>query len=820
VERRHILFIVLAVLVLATHFALLQWLGPPKKPPVVKKETDKVAKKDEAPDNVGKLPAKDGETKQGESPQAEVKNPADKPDPARVAAPPAEKAPRKLVTIGSVDPESGYPGLATIDSRGAAVERMELAGNPRRRYFDTDDRTGYLGHLGLSAAKKGCLVGAVGHGTPAFLAKEVAGKVTDGIQVGDVIVAFNGAQTASPDELHALLQKSKPEQDVTIEVLRSVDGREQTLAFRTRLTLHPLEVIRPETRDDGTTDPLSFLLTLDRVGAQSLRHGDKEFPALSLHEDNWKLTKSTDDSAEFTTQVDAAALPDAGVSGSLRIVKRYTLNRARPGNAGMEHPYSLQLQIEIHNDLTDEALLAYRLSGPNGLPLEGWWYLTKLHPWMFYSAGARDIVWQRLDQEQRLMGSRAIYDSALKALKAQKEQEEKVKGQKQNVKGPREKKYYEGESLLTTGNKPEAMKYIGVDTQFFAAMILPQPVRDKQILFRRAFAEPVHDVMQLKPEYSRTTNNSVVLVNDPVKVAAGGVLAHDFEIFLGPKDPDVLRAYGLDSLIEKGWVIFEVPTNVLSWVLHRIYDVTENYGIAIVLLTVIVRACMLPLSIKQAKNAAKMQELAPEIKKIKEKYEGDTEKQMKAQQELYKKHNFNMFGGCLPVFVQLPIFIGLYRCLSVDIALRDAPLIPGFWWASNLAGPDQLFYWKEWMPAMLAGETGYLGPYFNLLPVITCVLFIVQQQLFMPPATDEQSQMQQSMMKYMTIFMGIMFFKVPAGLCIYFIISTSWSIIERTFLPKFKPAAGSAPPEAKPAAATPGPNGSPAGKRGPKLKKK
>jgi YidC/Oxa1 family membrane protein insertase len=65
-----------------------------------------------------------------------------------------------------------------------------------------------------------------------------------------------------------------------------------------------------------------------------------------------------------------------------------------------------------------------------------------------------------------------------------------------------------------------------------------------------------------------------------------------------------------------------------------------------------------------------------------------------------------------------------------------------------------------------------------------------------------------------------MFFKVPAGLCIYFIISTSWSIIERTFLPKFKPAAGSAPPEAKPAAATPGPNGSPAGKRGPKLKKK
>jgi YidC/Oxa1 family membrane protein insertase len=124
------------------------------------------------------------------------------------------------------------------------------------------------------------------------------------------------------------------------------------------------------------------------------------------------------------------------------------------------------------------------------------------------------------------------------------------------------------------------------------------------------------------------------------------------------------------------------------------------------------------------------------------------------------------------------------------------------------------------MPAMLASETGYLGPYFNILPVITCVLFILQQQLFMPPATDEQTQMQQSMMKYMTIFMGIMFFKVPAGLCIYFIISTSWSIIERTFLPKFKPPEGGAGLESKLPAPATSPNGSPADKRGPKVKKK
>jgi YidC/Oxa1 family membrane protein insertase len=74
-------------------------------------------------------------------------------------------------------------------------------------------------------------------------------------------------------------------------------------------------------------------------------------------------------------------------------------------------------------------------------------------------------------------------------------------------------------------------------------------------------------------------------------------------------------------------------------------------------------------------------------------------KQHAAVQELYKKHNFNPFGGCLLVFFQLPIFIGLYRCLSVDLDLRDASLLPAIAWASNLAGPDKLFYWKDWMPA-------------------------------------------------------------------------------------------------------------------------
>ena len=138
------------------------------------------------------------------------------------------------------------------------------------------------------------------------------------------------------------------------------------------------------------------------------------------------------------------------------------------------------------------------------------------------------------------------------------------------------------------------------------------------------------------------------------------------------------------------------------------------------------------------------------------------------------------------MFLQLPIFLGLYRCIAVDIELRQASLIPGISWCSNLAGPDQLWHWQGVMPAFLSSETSMLGPYLNILPLFTVALFVVHQKLFTPPATDEQSQMQLTMMKYMTIFMGFLFFKVASGLCLYFIASSLWGIAERTLVPKPK----------------------------------
>jgi len=229
----------------------------------------------------------------------------------------------------------------------------------------------------------------------------------------------------------------------------------------------------------------------------------------------------------------------------------------------------------------------------------------------------------------------------------------------------------------------------------------------------------------------------------------------------------------------------------MSSILHTFYAIVGNYGLAILMLTVLVRGCMFPLSKKQALGAQKMQELQPEIKKLQEKYKKDMEARTKAQQDLFRKHNYNPLSGCLVLFVQLPIFVALYRSLSVDIELRQAPLLSeGIRWCSNLAAPDMLFDWSRWMPDWFNSGQGMfsLGPYFNLLPILTIVLFILQQKMFMPPPADDQAAMQQKIMKYMMIFIGVMFFKVASGLCIYFVASSLWGLAERKFLPKTTPA--------------------------------
>jgi YidC/Oxa1 family membrane protein insertase len=181
---------------------------------------------------------------------------------------------------------------------------------------------------------------------------------------------------------------------------------------------------------------------------------------------------------------------------------------------------------------------------------------------------------------------------------------------------------------------------------------------------------------------------------------------------------------------------------------------------------------MFPLGRKQALMAQRTQELQPYLKEIQAKYKDDKEKQTRETLALYKKHGVNPVSGCIPALIQLPIFVGLWQALNTSAALRHSP----FLWINDLAAPDMLFRFPF--------EVVFLGHWFNLLPIVVVGLMLLQTKLFSPPATTPEAEMQQKTMKYMMIFMAVMFYKVPSGLGIYFITSSLWSIGERLLLPK------------------------------------
>ncbi len=191
-----------------------------------------------------------------------------------------------------------------------------------------------------------------------------------------------------------------------------------------------------------------------------------------------------------------------------------------------------------------------------------------------------------------------------------------------------------------------------------------------------AASQPLR-VGKVDGKHVNLTNTSFRVSSLLKELKPGEEFTHKFEIFTGPKRPPLLAQYGLSELIYYGWPVFAGPALVMSWILHGFYFVVRNYGLAIILLTVLVRGCMFPLSIKQARSQQKMQELQPEIKRLTEKYKTDMQARSKAQQELFRKHNYNPLGGCLVLFIQLPILIGLYKSLmyNVELARRAADLL-------------------------------------------------------------------------------------------------------------------------------------------------
>ncbi|HEX7375623.1 MAG TPA: YidC/Oxa1 family insertase periplasmic-domain containing protein [Pirellulales bacterium] len=758
-DRRYITFFLLSFAVVALNFTIVFWM---QKNQQAQQAAQANAPAEKKPD--GKKPGEknpDGEKPAEPRVKPDVKKQAEADDGAPDKAGKRKEPPAAWVTLGSADPAAPYRMLVTFTNRGAAVERVEL-NSPR--FHDLEDRSGYLGNLAGAKAPKnaGCLVQTVGQGTPAARA---------GLRVGDVITALSGDKVTGYRHLNELLRERVPGEVVELTVDRQ--GKKQTLSAT--LARRPLEVIRPEPdgRSPVAQDPLSFLFTFDQVGKAKLGDNDSELPGVHMRTSNWEILPRN------PKKPDQVAFAYVLEQQRLRVLKTYSL--AKVAAAEQSDPnapaYHLNLRIDIENTGEKARPVAYRLDGPTGMPIEGWWYSKDTKIGHTGNPGVRDVVWYGQEGGQK----RQIYQITA--------------------------------SQVADENPPTYSEvdvlYAGVDAQYVAAVLIPQNGGDGFQPFAKLLPLRVGPVPANKNK-KKLVDTSCRLVSTVQSIEAGESLSQAFQIFVGPKRPDLLAQYAqphnLGDLVYYGW--FGWVSRPMLSILHFFYRWVPNYGLAIIMLTVLVRSCMFPLSRHQALSAAKMQQLQPEMKKMAEKYK-DPQERMKAQREFFRKHDYHPLSGCLPALVQLPIFLGLYRSLAVDIELRQAPLISSsIRWCSNLGAPDMLWYWKPYLPIdFLTDEAnGYLGPYLNLLPLITISLFIVQQKLFMPPPTDEQSAMQAKMMKYMMIFMGVMFFKVASGLCLYFIASSLWGIAERKLLPKpAPPKAGDAPARLPPA---PGGNGS------------
>ena len=678
-----------------------------------------------------------------------------------------------LVTIGSLYETGSDRYLITLNPLGGTVRRIELnVRDPetgRYRYRDLVWKGGYIGSLEAHDTDKGVRVGVVGPGTPADMA--TAAGSDGGIKAGDLLIDLNGEPITVADEFGRMMAKTRPGDDVTVKV----DRGGTMISFSTTLTEKPIELIRPE---PGSIDPTflydeSFQLTLKNPTDNPGKPW-QEIDA-DIRTSQWEVTNSDSNNVEMRFEVSPKLLKEHNLQGPITVVKKFGVPKLADEevDSTSTRTWHWDFDFEIINGADKAQNIGYELKGPTGTPSETWWYSQKTHGRalsLFSMAGARDVLGSTVYKDYQFWGGPEIVKEA-----------RKDEGQTQFFVDPYET---DKEGVAT-------VNWLGVDALYFNVTMFPDLPTGETFDVFSAFAEingGYQNGQTVAPKVPKNAREHKLVdctfrVFNSVSIGAGETRTQPFDIFSAPKDPDILEQYGLGNTRAFGWFFWcSIP---LLWLMHTLHWLTLgiSYTIPIIIITVLVRCVMIPFSRRAALNAQMMQYLQPQIKLIKEKYPDDMQKQGIAQQELFKKHDYKPLGGCLMGVIQLPVFLGLYRGLSVDIALRDQSLIPGVSWASNLSGPDQLMYWKNWSPGWL-GEAGWFGPFLNILPLVTMVLFLVQQKMFTPPAVDEQQKMMQKMMSFMMLFMAIMFFKVPAGLCVYFVTSSIWAILEKKLLPK------------------------------------
>ncbi len=482
---------------------------------------------------------------------------------------------------------------------------------------------------------------------------------------------------------------------------------------------------------DPTTDERTFATAFpglqDQFGKESLE---------TIH---WEVVQQAADKATFRLET-----PD----GSLRLLKDYWLEpvQQKPGDHDetvrdtTTSGYELHLRVTLENLKGQHRDLQYALRGPVGLPLED---PQNSHKFL-------DVRMGFLRENGQVDNSQMTA-----ATVADKERDGQVEVWKRPV------------------------QYLGIDTQYFAALV--QPVGDQ---LKSPTLESSQAVLISERKEDKFADISVLLTSMPRTLSGTESHSDEYRLYAGPKREALLAPLKASSIVDYGW--FAPVVRVMLAIVHTLHAIGLSYGLAIIGLTCLVRAAMIPLTLHQARSMDKMKELQPKIKSLHEKYKKDPSSLSPDEMRQMQEVNLKMFAGCLPLLAQMPIFISLYRALQVSVDLRMAPFHLFGNWIDNLASPDALFAFGFAFPFFGWTE-------FNLLPLLSIVLMQINQKLTMPPPADEEQAMQYRMMNIMMLVMVVFFYRVPAGLCLYFIMSSVWGTSERLIMKRFAKAPKTGP---------------------------
>ena len=312
--------------------------------------------------------------------------------------------------------------------------------------------------------------------------------------------------------------------------------------------------------------------------------------------------------------------------------------------------------------------------------------------------------------------------------------------------------------------KDQVGGWLGVTDKYWAAALIPDQAAKFTATFSAVQKRTASEVDQFETRYETA----------PITIAPGAKAQNASLLYAGAKKVDVIEAYEdklgikkFNLMIDWGWFYF--ITKPMFHVMESINKITNNFGLTIIAITVLVKGIFFPLANKSYESMAKMKKLQPEMEKLKERFKDDKERQSKELMALYQKERINPLAGCLPVLLQIPVFFGLYKVLYGTIDMRHAPF---FGWIKDLSAPDPTTVFNLFGLLPFSVPTALM---IGVWPLIMGVTMWLQMQMN-PPQPDP---VQQQVFQWMPVIFTFMMASFPAGLVIYWAVNNSLTIAQQ-----------------------------------------